>query len=642
MKKTALFVSLVIASVMSVFAATAAGNDPVVMKVNGLPVTLSEFEYLYKKNNAQQVLDLSLDEYVKMFVTYKLKVCAARAAGLDTVSSFRSDMSRYASELAMPYFTDRELADSLIGVAYANYRRVVTLHHLLLPPYTSDRDEKAQLALADSLRERVLGGEDFEDIIRRYSVDPQAPKKHGYMRFSGGMLPYPFEEVAFSTPVGTLSKVFRTPYGIHLLKVDACEDDPGEVKTRHILKLTQGLDETASLQKKAAIDSLKKCLDAGADFATVASMETEDPSGRKNGGDLPWFGVGRMVPEFEEAAFALPDGKVSDPVRTAYGYHLILRQAWRPTRPLDSVRSDLEMIMSRDYRSEMVRQRVLDKCLRSAGGGENARCTRKIAKILKENGGLNQASRNKILALKDAAFTIGDKKYPVSEVVSRMRSDDIPGEAGASVAYRTALRGAMNAELKSLFETTLADREPSYRNLLNEYAEGNLLYEISSRMVWDRANSDREGLAAYYAAHIGDFRWDAPHYKGFVISAESDSVADAALAYLDGITAADADFATELRKKFGRTAKVERVLAAKGDNKVIDYVGFAGTRPEGDRQWKAYRGYRGSVIDQPESVDDVRSLVSMAYQQHLEDEWVAALRERYPVEIYRERLAHLE
>lgn len=635
MKKTialAIVAFLAIPALLS--AAKKTGADPVVMKIGGNDVKMSEFEYLYKKNNAQLETDMTLDSYIDMFVNYKLKVCAAKDAGIDTTEAYLRDMKMYASELSEPYMTDREMLDSLVAAAYSHRTEVVAIHHLLLPH--KDQDENGQLAFADSLRRLVAAGADFEEIIRKHSADPAAPKQSGRMLVTGGFLPYEFEDMAYNTPVGQLSPVFATQFGLHLIRVDERRPHPGEVKTRHILKLTRNLPEDRHSAVLAEIDSLRALIASGADFSSIAKEETEDPSGRANGGDLPWFGPGRMVPEFEAAAYSLSDGELSQPVKTDFGYHLILREGIRPVAPVDSVRNEIEAFIARDYRSGLLARRAIARYAKSTGSGINRNAIKKVNSLLKKHGGLNEASRQKIASMKDAAFTVDGQKYSTSAVVEKLGDKDIKDSNDAIKAYGSALENIFTEKTGARMRATLADREPAYRNLMNEYSDGMLLYEISNRLVWDRANSDQEGLEAYFRSHRDAYSWDRPHYKGYVVSAESDSIASEAVEYLGKLQAEDSAYVTELRKKFGTKAKIERVITAKGASPVIDHIAFGAPAPEAGKRWKAYRAFRGEVAEQPSSAMDVKGLVGMDYQQELEEQWLKQLHEKYSVEVDRD------
>ncbi len=612
----------------------ASGNkksaDPTVMTVGGQDVKLSEFEYLYKKNNTQQSAAVPLDDYINMFVDYKLKVRAARDAGLDTTSAYRSDMQRYRSELAAPYLVDKAMRDSLINEAYAHRCEVVTVRHLILPA--------ERRALADSLHAAAVAGADFEQMVRKYSADPAVPVTGGLLSFTGALYPYQFEDAAFTTAVGEFSPVFQTPYGVHFMKVESRRADPGEVHVRHILKQIQGGD---SAQAKAQIDSIHSLLVSGADFADMACRETQDPSGRSNGGLLPWFGVGRMIPEFEAAAYALADGQISEPVLTSAGYHILLREALRPTPPIDSVRPFLEKILDGDYRSGLVVRRTLERYGRTAGAKINRKALASVAKTINKHGGLTDACRAEIAAVKAPVFSIGKETVGAADVLNSLGNCDNRSAAEIIDLFNTSADEMMLSQLRSSFLATLADREPAYRNLLNEYSDGMLLYEISNREVWDRANTDAEGLEAYFKAHRDNYRWDVSHYRGFLVSAVNDTIADDAVAYLGTLDVADNQLPAELRKKFGTSVRIDRVIAGRGSNPIVDNIAFGGAVPEPNGRWKAWRGWRGVVAEQPEYATDVRGAVSIDYQQQLEKEWLSRLHDRYPVTVWRERLAPL-
>lgn len=186
-----------------------APSDPVLMTVNGVDVPLSEFEYLYHKNNAQQAQPQSLGEYVDMFVTYKLKVADAKAAGIDTTKAFVREFNGYRHELAQPYLRDTAVENTLVAEAYSRMLRNVDVDHIMLPLHDS------QKALADSLRAALDAGADFYDIAKRYSVDPSCRYNGGHLGWiAAGTYPYEFEKVVYDTPAGSISPVSPLPTAI--------------------------------------------------------------------------------------------------------------------------------------------------------------------------------------------------------------------------------------------------------------------------------------------------------------------------------------------------------------------------------------------------------------------------------------------
>ncbi len=631
MRKTALLA--IVASILIPVAVVAAKKDPIVMTIGNEEVKLSEFEYLYKKNNAQLATDMTIDEYIDMFVNYKLKVCAALDAKLDTLSSYRMDMKKYSSELAEPYRVDQSVLDSLVNAAYSHMTEVVDIHHLMFKHKTASRSEVEQLAFADSIRDLIAAGADFEQMVKQYSVDPAAAHTAGKMTIQGGYLIYELEDAIYNTPVGEVTEVVPSRVGLHVFKVNSRHPHPGEVKIRHLLVSTQNLPEEEHGLAKAKADSLRKVILAGADFKTIASQYTEDPSGRNNGGELPWFGPGRMIKEFETAAYAMKNGEVSEPVKTAFGYHLLLREGGRPVASLDSVKEELMFRIRTDSRYQIATDRVIYRYAKESGSKINAKIYKKVRKILDKQGGLNEASRQKILSLNDVAYIVDGQKYQVSAVSGVVPANNSSDCDSVMTVFEEALKASFMKAVEAQMRATLADREPAYGNLINEYSDGMLLYEISNRCVWDRANTDVEGLEAYYQSNKDAYRWEVPHYKGYVVCAESDSILKPAMAHLATL-AADANYETELRKEFGTKVKIERVITARQASPVVDYIAFGGELPKVNR-WVAFAAFNGKILDQPESAMDVKGEVGVDYQQFLEEEWIKQLRETYPIVVDR-------
>lgn len=638
MKKHFLWVTL-LAAVISC-AAMVAGKksaDPVVMKIGGDDVHRSEFEYLYKKNNAQISSGMSLDDYIDLFVTYKLKVKAAREAGLDTTRTYLRDMEQYTNQLAAPYMQDPEMRDSLLQAAYDHHRNVYTISYFLVPQGRNE-DERARFrTVIDSVYALATNGGDLDAMIAETAAMRRQDLAGAHIRFPAGDVPYVIEDQAATTPIGQLSPVINTPFGLLFMRVDDRTPNPGEVKVRHILKLTADKSPEEVAAQRAAIDSIARLLKNGGDFVAIASVETEDPSGRGNGGDLPWFSVGRMVRPFEDASYALKKGEISEPVETAYGYHIILKEDARGVQSFDEMRQRLLDELNRDYRNGSVRARAAEKYAAKNKLKVNGKLMSEAQKLV-ESKGLGSDAMDELKAMKGNLITLGGQSVTLADVVNELSGAQIVNPSGAFDQAVAAVRSKL---IFDQMKATLPERDTDYRNLSNEYSDGLLLFEISTSEVWDRAKKDMEGLEKYYEAHKSDYTWRKPHYIGYVVSAVDDSVAAAAVDYLSTLTVEDQQLATELRKKFGVNAKIEKVNAEQGDYPIIDYIAFGGVCPKNDHRWKAYRQFRGRIVDQPETAMDVKGRVSVDYQKQLEEEWLKSLRQRYPVKINRDALKGL-
>ena len=237
MKKLILAAGVMGATLLGV---AAANNDPVLMNIAGKDVHLSEFEYLYHKNNSQQVQPQTLDEYVEMFVNYKLKVADAEVHGIDTTAAFMSEFNQFRNELAQPYLVDLAVQDSIVNSIYSQMTDELVVSHIMM----HDGSE----AKLDSLRSAILDGTaKFEEVAAQYSIDRASSSRGGYMGVVAfGRYPQAFEEMAYSTPVGQISPVVNSGYGIHIIRVDDRHPSEGEVLVEHILRVTRGATDSVA------------------------------------------------------------------------------------------------------------------------------------------------------------------------------------------------------------------------------------------------------------------------------------------------------------------------------------------------------------------------------------------------------------
>ena len=640
MNKSSIALTLATLTLASGAFAAKQKSEPVVMTVGKEKVTLSEFEYLFKKNNEQQAATTSLDEYIDMFVNYKLKVVAAKDAGLDTVTSYLADMNKYTRELARPYLRDAAVDDSLVNVAYAHTLEMVNVDHILIPTTTNPTKRSEQRALADSVHRALLNGADFGELALKYSLDKASASRGGHVGYIvGGLWPYTFEDLAFTTPVGEISPVKESAYGYHIVRVVDRKPNPGTVKTRHILKSTTDMDEEGVARQRQVIDSILSVVKGGADFATVARMTTDEPQGRQSGGDLPWFSNGQMVSEFNDAAFAMKPGEISEPVKTRFGWHIILCEDRKGVAPLDSVKTKFAEAIRNDERSRLAIRRTVENWKASAGVKRYPAAAAEVAAVIEKEGTMSPAAVESIKGMNAVAASVGAKNITIAEVAAHLRPDGNLDAPTATEIFNGMIASKIDEEATNQYIESLPANHPDYRNLLNEYRDGMLLYEISNAEVWERANTDSIGLQNYYLAHIDEYTWDRPHYKGYVIAATTDSLATEALAYLASANgAANALTPASVRKRFGNDVKIERVLAAKGDNAVVDHLCFGAAKPSVKGRWQAYRTYAGKVIDSPEDARDVKGQVSLGYQQQLEAQWLQSLHKRYKVKVDRKAL----
>ncbi len=637
MKKYLLPVAAIAVIAIAVSAKQKADADATLLTVNGKAVPVSEFEYLYNKNNNQQIERQTPEEYLEMFINYKLKVADAEANGIDTTKAFKDELEQHRLELAKPYLKDMDVENALINDIYGHMDRLVDVSHVMLRKGNTPEQNDSVKHMLDSIRTLIVTGkETLEDMALKYSIDPQAKRNKGHMGWmKANTYPYTFENMAYATPEGEISQVMETPFGFHIIKVHGFKANPGKVNASHILKLTAGLDSVAQSQKKAQIDSIYGVV-KGADaakFAEVAKIESEDPGRRQNGGQLSWFGMGEMVPEFETVAFSLKDGEISEPFATQFGYHIIMRHDHRGLPSLDDEREAILRNMWRDDRRDMAKNAKLASYLKANKASVEEKGIKKVYQTLSKDSVMDSVAYARVAAMtKVSVAKIGKQHIYASEVASTLAPDsNMPTDKWMSL-YEERAKSMLDSKATEMMMAELPEKYADYRNILNEYRDGILLFEVSNRNVWDKALSDTEGLEKYFQAHKDEYKWDKPHYKGTIIFTTGPAVTAEIKEFLSTYNGPASNLPALIRQKYDRRAKAERVLAAEGDNQIVDNVAFGGERPDTSKsRWTDYFSYEGTILSQPQSAQDVKGLVSTDYQQVLEQEWIKQLREKYPV-----------
>ncbi len=520
-------------SIIAAIAFCATAKDEVIMTVNGVDVPRSEFEYLYHKNQQQQVDPQSLDEYAEMFKIYKLKVADALSQRLDTMSAFRKEMNQYKSDLASPYMTDSLFLNSLVQEAYDLSREEVEAFHIMIAKGQTDKETRKARAQADSLRTVLLNGGDFGQLAAEYSVDRASSNAGGRMGYIvSGRFPYAFEKVAYTLAPGEISEIVESPQGFHILKGGKHRPARGTVFVEHIMKMVSpNATPEQQATAKARIDSIYNVVVANPEsFEELARTLSDDKGSGRQGGKLSWFGAGMMVEPFDSAAFALQVNEISRPVKSQYGWHVIRKLDAKDPATLTEMKPQVlkRIANPQDERFAIVEKDMLAKLQKKHKASLNdknidALCSEIIVSGLDSTWHAKALDPTALGAIEIAK--IGKNSLTLAEWATTVRPMIIPDGEEAASELRRYINHHFDNQLKAAEYDWLYANEPDYRNLLNEYREGSLLYEASLREVWDKAAKDNDGLTDYFNTHRDDYKWTKPHVRGILVQATNDSVA---------------------------------------------------------------------------------------------------------------------
>ncbi|WP_019947655.1 peptidylprolyl isomerase [Hymenobacter aerophilus] len=517
-------------------------------------VPASEFAYVYRKNNASDPgfgTKASVEEYLDLYTNFKLKVLAAEQRGLDTTQAFRQELAGYKQQLAQPYLTEKSVTDQLVREAYDRLSKEISASHLLVSvaPDAAPKDTLAAYEKALNLRRRVTeGGEDFNAVARENSDDPSARGasgnggKLGY--FTAMQMVYPFESAAYATAAGQVSQPVRTRFGYHLIKVDNVRPAQGEIKVAHLMIRTKpDMPAADSATAKKKVDELYARLRRGENWDKLVRQFSEDAGSAPNGGELPAFSTGRMIPSFEEAAFKLQQpGDIAPPVQTPYGWHIIKLTEKQPVPSFEAMEPTLKSKVSKDSRSELNRAAFLKRVRRENNFVEIPAVKEYV--LAKADTSLVQGrfaysapaaatgKAGKNITDNSALFTIQGQPYLVKDFLTYAQQSQRP-RAGAEprFAMQQLYDQYVDQRLTEFEKANLENKYEDYRMLVKEYRDGILLFQLMDEKVWSKAIEDTVGLQQFFAANQANYQW-GPRVQATVISAATPQLRNQAQQYM--------------------------------------------------------------------------------------------------------------
>lgn len=614
-------------------------NDPTLMIINGKPVKKSEFEYIYNKNNSNNSLDKkTLTEYVDLFVNFKLKVEEAKAQGLDTTNAFVTELAGYRSQLTTPYLTDSKVDDGVLQEAYNRMKEDVEVSHILIrtPQNATPADTLAAFKKITAIAKRTEK-EDFAKLAKELSEDESAKDNSGYIGWiSAFRTVYPFETMAYNTKPGTISKPVRTAFGYHVIKVTNRRQSPGEILVSHIMQFTEPNNDTKNKAAKLKIDSIYSRIQAGDDFAKLATTYSDDKGSAVKNGELPWFGTGRMIPEFENVAFALKNiGDISTPIQSSYGWHIIKMLDKRGIASFENLKEDIQNKVKRDERAQLGQRSFIAKLKSEYSYKLNAEAIADYYKPLENKSLTDSTFQLDVAKLSKPIVSFATKTLTQADFNQFLKANTFTDKTTAAAIINEKAEAFGEKELLAYEDKQLENKYEDFRFLMQEYHDGILLFEVSNNQVWDKASKDTAGLASYFKQNTADYKWEKPHYKGRLILCKDKNTYKLAKKMIKKIATDSIDkyLTTRLNDSI-QYVKIEKNLFVQGENKLIDNLAFKTKEVVEPNKDYPYAFVVGKVLKTlPESYTDVRGLVTADYQEFLEKQWIASLRQKYKVTI---------
>lgn len=611
------------------------------LEIENESISLDEFNNIFNKNNDNQVIDKKyLDEYIELFINFKLKVREAKELGYDTLSTFVDELEGYRKQLAKPYLRDDQFNEEMFDEALERVQYDLNASHILIN--INDENNDIALSRINNIRREIINNNiSFEEAAVKYSDDKSAIENKGNLGyFTAFMMVYVFESAAYSTKVGSISQAVKTQYGYHLIKINDKRKAVGQRKVAHIMFKTG-----KSASKKKIDKSNKKIFETynllknGDPFAEVAERFSEDRSTAVKGGMLPMFGVGKMVPVFENIAFGLKNiGDFSEPFETDFGWHIVMLIEDYPVELNDDLYLKVKTGIEKDSRSKLSSE-FMSKKLKELY----------TIKVFKQN--FNSLRK---LAVKDVSKSSWDGKNAINLKNPLFKIEGMTFNQDLFTEY-ILKNQKNNNDFDMLYldfrdiclfkyeETQLENKYPEFKILLNEYREGILLFDLTNKNVWKKAVDDSLGLSKYFANNLNKYNWDkrvdASIYK--CINLATAKKVKSLLYKLNRGNINNSEILDIINKESQLNLQIISNKFVKDDNDYIDSI-----------DWKT--GISKDIKDDDGSIvivnitdvleagsmtlNEVKGKVISDYQKYLDNNWISYLRSKYKYSINKELL----
>ena len=615
-------------------------------------ISAQEFMDTYEKNNVKtDVIDKKdVDEYLSLYIDFKLKVTEAEDLKMDTVPSFVKELGNYRDQLAKPYFSNDEITEELVKEAYERMQYDMNAAHILIKCEANalPADTLAAYNKAMTARERVLKGEDFGAVAVEMSEDPSARDmaeipgvRRAYVGNRGELgyftafdMVYPIETGVYTTEVGEVSMPIRSDFGYHVIKVNSKTPALGLIRAAHIF-LEANPNIADSVLKNKADNIYKELKQDESLWSEFVKRYSEDKGTIANNGVLSPFKVNQIVPEFITAVKSLQPNEISEPVKTSFGYHIIRLVMTTTPADFETEKARLEERVERDMRGKISEDIAMKRIMKDNGFKENTEVKDEYIATIDSTLAMGMYQPAEDLDVKKVIFKLGKETCTLGEFVDYILGHQRKRGFISSTAYAYELYESFLKEKVFAYEdAALEEKYPEFKTLVQEYHDGILLFSLMEEQVWNKAVEDTTGLKEFYERTKDNYMWNE-RVKAIVVTSNDKNNVEEIVTLLSGDVTIDSVRAYLKENNVQATARAP--FCQKGDNVNVDAMEWK----EGTLQiFESTVDNTTQIIKiakvrpaEPKSFKEARGLVTSAYQNELETVWLQQLKEKYPVKV---------
>jgi|TARA_B100001093_G_scaffold2_1_gene3 peptidyl-prolyl cis-trans isomerase SurA len=412
------------------------------------------------------------------------------------------EFNNYYRQLLKPYLTDKEIDKKIIAEAHERLKSDVRVSHLMLdlPKDPSPSDTLKIFNKITDLKNRIIQGENFEELARSISSDTYSARNGGDLGyFTAFNMVYPFENAAYNAQLGELVGPVRTNYGYHILKVTDKRKSRYKMSAAHILILDS--EEIPKEDAQIRINEIYDRLVSGESFKMLARKYSEDKSSISRGGEFPAFGLNQMLPEFEDAVYGLSkDGDFSKPFKSELGWHIVKRIKKYEVPELEKMEAEITGKIRRDERSSISRKSFI---LRLRERYQLEIFNASFEAIIK---GLKKGK--KLSRYKKPVFSyqgLSDKKYVTQQDFAKAFQNQ--ATRSPEISEYSVLESIIENTLMKEAELRLPNENKEFKYLAQEYREGILVFDLTREKVWDAASKDSTKIKDFFQKNLSNYQW---------------------------------------------------------------------------------------------------------------------------------------
>ncbi len=484
-------------------------DSDILFTISEEPVLANEFVRVYNKNLnlVQDDSQKEVESYLELFINYKLKLAEARFLGYDKDPVYLRELRSYKNQLTQNYLTDSNVTDDLVLEAYDRTLNEIRVQHVLVRVKEFETDTLQAYTEIQAFQER-LKNDTFESLKKEIH-DGKSVFVEDLGFFTAFKMAYNFETTAYNTKVGEISNPFRTKFGFHVLKVLEKRKSKGQVSVAHIMIANTQKDTT--LVTKDRIQELYRLLLQGEDFGNLAKQFSDDKSSSMRNGKLKPFKSGQINSiSFENTAFSLKEkGDISEPIQTEFGWHILKLINKQPVDEFKKIKENLEDQVRKDSRSQLVKVKMLDNLLTQY-------------KLKGLNPDLALLKSNIIYNASNNSWELSDNFNDLRSILSIQKTSYsyrdfliFLNKNNKLINKNQATKLTLNKQYKLFLEQSifqyhkdnLENENQDFANILNEYREGLLLFELMQDKIWEGAKNDSVGIKAFYNLNKEDYLW---------------------------------------------------------------------------------------------------------------------------------------